>query len=1028
MVRYTTGDTVLEKYEVIRELGRGGFGTVFQAKHRRLGHTHAIKLIHADRMGRSTVDRFEREIQALANIKHPNVVHAIDAGVSGDDAYIVMEYVDGVPLNELARQRQLSIAEVVEIALQLCEGLSVIHSLSRTHRDIKPSNVMLDRSGTVKILDLGLAKVRSEHGEQKTASGEVMGTPDFMAPEQWEDSSTADIRTDIYSLGCTIYYLLVGGPPFSGPSYDSAPSKMRGHLMQVPDRIERGDCPSDLQQIIDRAMSKAPAERFASPAELAAALEAFRAPADLRAVAITAVEAQPKIDPSLVSSSPAALGSTHVPAASPQLADIVSHESVLPNRQQPELRTLSRPLLIGVLGFGAAVAALMLVPQIRQIVLNKGAIDIEYPADAGDVLVEVLKNGERVRVVAGDEIAELDVGEYGLSLVSDQSLSFESRVVTISRGSTAVVKLTFRATPPPGKVSPRSAERDFAVAALTGGADIWIHTAGGDKHVNRMSNLPQQAEVTTLHLPTTFKKERLDSLMKKAAEAARLSALLVDLPDFDWPRFVPLLKPIKNLEVRMNLDADNHRALANLGVLGDLPNLKSLSVCATNTKLWGDQFVTPLTKCKSLTRLSLAQAAMDGQLLADADIQRLVEHLPELTEIDLSFNTRLGPSGFHALSQLRKLEKLRCHDTPINDDVLPALLEMRHLKELNVRKTSLPLESLRQVLAANPGLNLICDFPADRFAVTSRAMRGPKARYSLTRAFKELRHSAEVTKVAALDFSGSWRIAAGGKDGALYVWAYSTEHAFTQRKLEHHEAIIRAVWPSEDGRRLVTADASGRLLIWRTNDWSIALTVELEADLWDAKFADRDTVVISAADGRLRKVTISTKKVALGPVIGSDLILRELSVIDEKTLVVVGTDGHAVIADTDTLTPGKSQKLSEKILTSVVALGPSRIIVGDWGGRTVVWNPATKSAEKRTETLAVESIAASHTGSRVFVGSMYDSGQILEERTGTHLELIGAHKGTIADAFFIDDETLVTAGFDKAVRVWKLPPVRDQKR
>jgi serine/threonine protein kinase/WD40 repeat protein len=286
----------LGEYELLDKLGEGGMGAVYKARQIRLAKIVALKVLP---QGRTTDPRararFEREMQAIGRVSHPNIVQAHDARDIDGTTVLVMEYADGIDLSQLIRrQERLAIPDACELIRQAAVGLQCAHDNGLVHRDIKPSNLMLTRQGVVKILDLGLALLGTEQpGEgELTSSGQAMGTADYIAPEQATDSHRVDIRADIYSLGCTLFKLLTGRPPFFGPQYRTVTAKMLAHVTApvTPIRDLRPDVPKDLAAALDRMLAKKPEERFATPAEVAAAMEQFAKQADLTRLHAKTVE------------------------------------------------------------------------------------------------------------------------------------------------------------------------------------------------------------------------------------------------------------------------------------------------------------------------------------------------------------------------------------------------------------------------------------------------------------------------------------------------------------------------------------------------------------------------------------------------------------------------------------------------------------------------------------------------------------------------------------------------------------------
>ncbi len=280
-------DLIIGPYIVFDLLGAGGMGQVFKARHRLMNRLAAIKVIRQDsKSSEESTVRFLREVEAAASLAHPNIVAAYDASIHEDRLYLAMEYVPGVDLARvLHAQGMLPVMLAADYARQVAIGLQHAHEKGMVHRDIKPSNLLLldaDASvpggrGLVKILDMGLARLTlnpSDEGAALTQTGTVMGTPDYIAPEQSIDSRQADIRSDIYSLGCTLYHLLTGKPPFPR---DTFMKKILAHQGDEPIPIEsvRPEVPAELAAVVRKMMAKKPEDRYATPSAAAAALVPF---------------------------------------------------------------------------------------------------------------------------------------------------------------------------------------------------------------------------------------------------------------------------------------------------------------------------------------------------------------------------------------------------------------------------------------------------------------------------------------------------------------------------------------------------------------------------------------------------------------------------------------------------------------------------------------------------------------------------------------------------------------------------------
>jgi serine/threonine protein kinase/CHAT domain-containing protein/Tfp pilus assembly protein PilF len=274
----------LGHYEILEKLGTGNMGVVYKARHTELDRVVALKVLPAGFTDEVSIARFKNEARAAGRLDHPNIVGAHDAGQLDGVHFLVMTFVDGVDLGRLVRVRQrLEVADACEVIRQAATGLHHAFGRGLVHRDIKPSNLMLARDGRVKVLDLGIARALDVPvPERLTATGMLLGTADYLAPEQWDDPHRVDTRADVYGLGCTLYHLLIGRPPFSGPAYDSILAKMRAHLETPPTPITglRPKVPPALAAVVDRMLAKDPADRFATPGEVAETLRPFAAGAD----------------------------------------------------------------------------------------------------------------------------------------------------------------------------------------------------------------------------------------------------------------------------------------------------------------------------------------------------------------------------------------------------------------------------------------------------------------------------------------------------------------------------------------------------------------------------------------------------------------------------------------------------------------------------------------------------------------------------------------------------------------------------
>jgi serine/threonine protein kinase len=273
---------VIGNYQVLERLGAGGMGTVYKARHRRMKRVVAIKVLtRSASLSDEFVQRFQREVEAVARLSHPNIVMAHDADEAEAGHFLVMEFVNGRDLaTEVQSRGPLPVVEAVDCIRQAARALEYAHGQGIIHRDVKPANLLREVSGVVKVADLGLARINNpcgqpaENASALTQAGTIMGTVDFMSPEQAFGSTNIDHRTDIYSLGCTLYFLLLGRPPYQDPSMMAI--LLMHREAPIPSLCEaRKDVPADLDRIFRRMTAKKPAERFDSLTEVIRALEAL---------------------------------------------------------------------------------------------------------------------------------------------------------------------------------------------------------------------------------------------------------------------------------------------------------------------------------------------------------------------------------------------------------------------------------------------------------------------------------------------------------------------------------------------------------------------------------------------------------------------------------------------------------------------------------------------------------------------------------------------------------------------------------
>jgi WD40 repeat protein len=430
------------RYRVLRLLGRGGMGNVYLAEHRHMGRMVALKVIDPSILDNPTaVRRFRQEVKAAAQLAHPNIVQAHDAEEAGGLHFLVLEYVPGQQLAAYAAEAgPLPYQEACAYAHQAALALQYAHGAGLVHRDVKPHNLMVTPDGRVKVLDFGLARVLARPGAagaSATQAGSLMGTPDYVAPEQARDAGAVDGRADVYSLGCTLYHLLTGRPPFPG---GTAIEKVARHLTEDVPALDaaRLGLPAGLAEVVARMTARDPGQRYQTAGEVAEALAPFAT------AAVTAIPlAQPVrsgrtgtlIEAELVREPAGALSQTAVLPASAGRSD-----------RRRWWRRLAA-VAAGVLFVAAALAAVV----VYRIQTDKGELVIETVDD--DVEVVVKTGGKLVTIYDPKTKQKLILrsGTYELELKGKPTgLKLDIEKATLKRGDKVIA--TIERWPPPGEI------------------------------------------------------------------------------------------------------------------------------------------------------------------------------------------------------------------------------------------------------------------------------------------------------------------------------------------------------------------------------------------------------------------------------------------------------------------------------------------------------------------------------------------------------------------------------------------------
>ncbi len=425
--------TTLGSYQLLERIGQGGMAEVYRARHQKLGKLVAIKLLRIFRGPMSeSFRRMEREIAALGRLSHPAIVAAIDAGEQDGIQFLVTELVDGLDLGRIAKGLgRLPVAEACEAIRVAAIGLDAAHAQGVVHRDLKPSNLMLDRGGQVKILDFGLVQLEGWQGAsvELTTVGQLLGTLDYMAPEQAERAEAVDHRSDVYALGATLFRLLCGRAPFAASSNQSPLEKLRLLANSRPPLAStlRPELPGGLVELIEATLDRDPARRPPSAAHLAEALAPFCDSADL-------VELLERVQQQLKSGDDAASGNSIA------IAEIAPVPMRIPDHRGGR-RWVGR-LLTLALAAAALVSGVVIVLDTQ-----KGQLVIE--SDSANIRVRVLRDGrqyDELQVKPGATSTRLFAGQYEIEIEgAADNYTLDKNQVTLERGGVVLARITQRA-------------------------------------------------------------------------------------------------------------------------------------------------------------------------------------------------------------------------------------------------------------------------------------------------------------------------------------------------------------------------------------------------------------------------------------------------------------------------------------------------------------------------------------------------------------------------------------------------------
>lgn len=623
-------------YLVLEKLGEGGMGMVFKARHRRLNRIVALKVLPpAATKSLEAVKRFHREVEAAARLTHPNIVAAYDAGEEHGVHFLVMEYVAGQDLSRLVKQDgPLSVDRATSCILQAARGLEHAHVSGVVHRDIKPANLLLDDEGTVKILDMGLARLSDAdtvERQELTHTGNIMGTIDYMSPEQALQTKTADARADIYSLGCALHFLVAGRVVFEG---DTMMAKLLAHREQAipPLRSPLGTVPPALDAVFRRMIAKNVADRYQSMGEVIRDLEGCLSGKELVASA-TGVGRQPGDSVTSTAGSRTStefdFGDPHVPQFSDETRAGYSTTAVGKKSRSGKSKSS-----YGLVWAGGVVALLVIVGVLWAMFGGGGSSPRVEKRQAASKPTRSKSSAEAPLVPADDFKRERQALNWLVQVGNG--------VRAESEFGQPIEVVDFKDIP----------NQNFYLTEISIKPEV-INVDSGMKYLSGLNYLAK------LNLSGTTVTDRGLSQLKDLPRLTELYATGTQISD-------PGLQQIGKF--------------ASLKVL-------NLDACQSITV----QGFAPLAQLKSLTYLALSQTQFDD----DASDHLL--GLRELISFGCN-STGITDDGLKKLCQLTQLEEFSIQGTQITDDGLKHLQALSSLKTLFLsgnRLTSQGLAHLR---------------------------------------------------------------------------------------------------------------------------------------------------------------------------------------------------------------------------------------------------------------------------------------------------------------------------------------------
>jgi|GEM_PF-1100266 len=684
---------VLGKYKLLNLIGVGGMGSIYRASQAPIGRVVALKVMSRQVLkDPHAVTRFLREIRSAAAVDHPNVVRAYDADCDGDTYFLVMEYVAGKDLKSWTRQEKpWPVGWSCECIRQAALGLEHAFEQGMVHRDIKPSNLLVtqgehDKFPLIKILDLGLARFASETTEEGdlTRSGQVLGTPDYIAPEQARNTRGADIRADIFSMGCTLFQLITGQLPFKG---DTVMEKLMARASEDAPAVGslRADIPAGLDAVVAKMLARDPNARYATPAEVAHALAPF---AGGTAGSVARQTANP------------ANSTSSVATGAPQ-ADPSSH--VFPidvggfDRIQPALRTArgaapghTKGLRLAAAGVAAGVILLL----VWSMMPGRASARRKASSTAGaEKSIDHSTNQSRDNV---DHFYEADTDSSRDSSVSNRETALR------------VLKLGGKLELEPRSLAGGDALKDVSFKSL--------ERSQKRQEISSATELPEGSLKITgviLHDGDNLGKTDLERIAKllhlEKLDLARTHLHDQDLqPLIDMPQLVILnlagtgisgtgLQNLKKMTSLKELDLSGlPLRQRELKFVGGLESVQVLRLARTKV---GDDGIRLLSGMTSLRELVLVSTQVTGD-----GLQQLT-WMAELERLDLS-HTSVGDKGLGSLKELLALKSLRLSKTLVSDAGARQLQDLKRLEFVDLSETKVTRKGVDALQRALPNCRI----------------------------------------------------------------------------------------------------------------------------------------------------------------------------------------------------------------------------------------------------------------------------------------------------------------------------------